>query len=278
MEYVAVSLVFHCCNKWDICLLYSLETVMCSLCLEFLVWKCWVNCMLWCIGRARSRYRRAVVAIVTNKPIDGTPTPPDDLSLSQNLAPEKVTTLTQPLCEEEIAFGRPLRSWQMLEDTGIILYFLQGANRLLPEPDTRAPKKLPFAQTQQATFPTFAAELPLDLLPPIHELSAEATAGASSRGTRIQTNWLAPDISILRISIEMDVPVRPRNCERAELRYVRTVNASSRPFCTVAEVPGWNILRESNLVRTVENKRETWCSKEIHTFGAWDRSMVDCGL
>lgn len=76
----------------------------------------------------------------------------------------------------------------MLEDTGIILYFLQGANRLLPEPDTRAPKKLPFAQTQQATFPTFAAELPLDLLPPIHELSAEATAGASSRGTRIQTN------------------------------------------------------------------------------------------
>jgi len=58
------------------------------------------------------------------------------------------------------------------------------------------------------------------------------------------------------MSIEMAVPVRPRNCESAELRYVRAVMASIRVFCTVAEVPGWNILREDNLVHAAENKRE----------------------
>jgi hypothetical protein len=105
----------------------------------------------------------------------------------------------------------------------------QGSKRSLPDPDTNAPRKFPFAHTLHAA--------PISLpLPPIHELIAATTAAPSSRGTRTQTQsylftplgllLVLPLFSILRISMGIAVPVTPRNCDRAEERYVRAERGS----------------------------------------------------
>lgn len=98
-------------------------------------------------------------------------------------------------------------------------------------------------------MPPIPAPLPV----PIHELNAETTAAASSRGTRIQTVAVAgaarpvskdeedEPTSIFRISIGIADPVRPRNCVRAEVRYVRAEMGSrdtGTGVIVVVVVPG----------------------------------------
>lgn len=56
----------------------------------------------------------------------------------------------------------------------------------------------------------------------VHWLTAAATAASSSRGTRIQT--LAP--SVFKMSTGMAVPVKPRYCCKAAVRYERAVMSS----------------------------------------------------
>lgn len=74
-------------------------------------------------------------------------------------------------------------------------------------------------------------------MPPIHELSAATTAAASGRGTRIQTTFSEVGVAekidfdveeeaILRMSIEILVPTKPRNWASAAVRYVRAVRGS----------------------------------------------------
>lgn len=115
-------------------------------------------------------------------------------------------------------------------------------NKSSPPPLTSASKKLPFAQILHATLPPVSASL----VPPIHELTAETTADASWRGTRIQT-YLSigcdPEGFVSgvteRMSMGIEVPERPRNCERAAFRCVRAVRGSMGVALVAVEVLGW---------------------------------------
>ena len=91
------------------------------------------------------------------------------------------------------------------------------------------------------------------VVPPILELSAATTAAASGRGTRIQTissdeedvdvDEEGDEEEILRISIEILVPTKPRNWASAAVRYVRAVRGSRGVSFLVWELAwGWDIL------------------------------------
>lgn len=79
----------------------------------------------------------------------------------------------------------------------------------------------PFAITPPSQLP-LASILRLTPLDPIQCVIAAVTAPSSSLGTRIQT--LGP--SAFRISIGTAVPVRPRYCCNAAVRYDRAVISS----------------------------------------------------
>lgn len=103
-------------------------------------------------------------------------------------------------------------------------------NKSSPFPPTSAPNQLPLERTLNATLPL---PTPPPLPPPIHELKAAVTAAKSSCGTRIHTRaagvfggCLLSALSILSMSIGIEVPDRPRNCERAEVRKLRVVMLS----------------------------------------------------
>lgn len=110
---------------------------------------------------------------------------------------------------------------------GFFLFQIHGGvNKSWPDPATIALKKFPFARIRHATALDGSPPAPA---PPIHELRAETTAAPSSRGTRTHTTlWdEVGGCSIFKISTDIAVPVRPRNCDNAAVKYVRTVKASS---------------------------------------------------
>lgn len=90
-------------------------------------------------------------------------------------------------------------------------------NKSSPFPPINAPSQLPLAQTLNAIL-LLPAPAPL---PPTHELKAAVTAAKSPCGTRIQREdgfVFLLLMSSFSMSIGIEVPVRPRNWERAEVR------------------------------------------------------------
>lgn len=157
--------------------------------------------------------------------------------------------------DDEIDFRFSFFSFTHLRSFDIIIHVNQLFSKTSsPEPCKIAPRKFPFAHIRHATDPSF----PLPLLPgevvcPTHELNAPTTAAASSRGTRIHSNWRDDGddkLSILRMSMDIDVPNSPRNWESAAVRYVRAVSGSrvSLSFCGC----GWDILYFIRLAASIE--------------------------
>ena len=90
-----------------------------------------------------------------------------------------------------------------------------ASNSSAPRPPNIAPNQSPFPFTLHPT--------PSLSLPPTHPLNAFTTAEPSSLGTRTHKSRS----STFKKSIGMAVPVRPRNCCRAEVRWARKVRMST---------------------------------------------------